>query len=142
MKRDLSPDIGRRGVLTAIAAVTSTGIAGCAGDRAPSDVGTSFATDVVAHNGGSSPRTVSITITPFDAETPHTSRTLDLAPAEVVDSVNSSKLPATSESYTVEVSLADGPSETFEWTDPTAELAPLWVFVNDTQNIKFLLQAG
>jgi hypothetical protein len=86
--------------------------------------------------------TVSITITPAGAEDPHTSRTVVLAPNETVDPVSDSKLPTTGDGYTVDVAVEDGPSETFEWTDPTVTLAPLWVYVDDTRNIKFLLQAG
>jgi hypothetical protein len=142
MRGDHSSSVGRRGVLAAAAALTSTGLAGCAGDQTPGGVGSSFATDVIAHNAGPEPRTVSVTITATDAEGPHTSRTLKLAPGEVVDPVNGSKLPANSASYTVEVSVADGPSETFEWTDPAPELAPLWVLVDDSRNVTFLLQAG
>jgi hypothetical protein len=56
--------------------------------------------------------------------------------------VNSGKLPTNTSSYTVQVSVEDGPSETFEWTDPSVELAPLWVRIDGTRNITFLLQAG
>jgi hypothetical protein len=142
MRDDRSPNVGRRGLLAAAAALTSTGLAGCAGDQTPGGVGNSFATDVIAHNAAPGPRTVSVTITATDAESPHTSRTLELSPNEVVDPVNSSKLPANSASYTVEVSVADGPNETFDWTDPAPELAPLWVLVDDSRNVGFLLEAG
>lgn len=139
-----------------MATVATTGLAGCGslrddgtdddteddGDAGDGGVGNSFATDVVAFSGATAPRTVSITITDTESDTPHTDRTLDLAPGETVDPVNSGKLPANGSSYTVDVVVEDGPSETFEWTDPSAELAPLWVRVDDSQNITFLLQAG
>lgn len=35
-----------------------------------------------------------------------------------------------------------GPSETFDWDGPDVELAPLYILIDETQNIKFLLQAG
>ena len=42
----------------------------------------------------------------------------------------------------VEMTVDDGPSETFDWEDPDVSLAPLHVLVDESQNIKFLLQAG
>ncbi|MFW5974242.1 MAG: hypothetical protein ACOCPZ_02545 [Natrialbaceae archaeon] len=136
--------IGRRRSLLAMAAVATAGLAGCSwGQNGNGNgMGNSGATDVIACNGASEPRTVTITVTEVDSDTPHTSRTLELSPGETVDPVNSGKLPTTASSYTVEVSVENGPSETFEWEDPTVELAPLWVRVDETRNIKFLLQAG
>lgn len=134
--------IGRRRILAALAAVATAGLAGCSWGQNGNGVGNSGATDVIACNGGSEPRTVTITVTAADSDTPHTSRTLELSPGETVDPVNSGKLPTTARSYTVEVTVENGPSETFEWEDPSVELAPLWVRVDESRNIKFLLQAG
>ena len=135
--------LDRRRMLATMAAVTSaTSIAGCASLRDQPGVGDSGATDVIVHSIASETKTVSITITDTDAESPHTSRTLDVSPGEIVDPVNSGKLPTNTSSYTVEVAVNDGPSETFEWTDPTVTLAPLWVQIDGTRNIIFLLQAG
>lgn len=128
---------GRRRILSAATAVASgVTLSGCATlwDQ-------TGATDVVAYNAADEAQTVSITITAAGAEDPHTSRTLELSPSERVDPVNRSKLP-TNSSYTVEVAVEGGPSETFEWKDPALELAPLYVFVDGTRNVKFLLQAG
>jgi hypothetical protein len=99
------------------------------------------ATDVIVHNAASETKTIDITITASDAEDPHTSRTLEVAPNTQANPVNDSKLPTNTE-YTVAVAITDGPSETFEWTDPSVERAPLWILVDDSQNIKFLLQSG
>ena len=55
--------------------------------------------------------------------------------------MNRSKLP-TNSGYTVVVDIEDGPRETFEWDDPDLELAPLYVLIDETENVKFLLQAG
>lgn len=66
---------------------------------------------------------------------------LELAPNERVDPVNDSKLPMNA-SYTGAVDVVGGPDETFEWTDPTVERAPLWVVVDGSDNIRFLLQTG
>lgn len=139
----MEPSVGtdRRRLLVTMAAVAAGGVAGCSSTREQNGVGDSGATDVIVCSVAPDPRTVSITITAAGAERPHTSRTLSLAPGEVVDPVNSSKLP-TNTDYTVEVTVEDGPEETFEWTDPTALLAPLWVRIDATRNIKFLLQAG
>lgn len=145
------PGIGRRQSLLTMAAVATAGFAGCGsiqdGDANGDDdddggVGNSFATDVILYSAASAPRTVSITITETESDTPHTARTIDLSPGETVDPVNSGKLPANNSSYAVEVVVEDGPSETFEWDDPTVGRAPLWIVVDDSRNIKFLLQAG
>jgi hypothetical protein len=134
--------ISRRQSLLTIAAVATAGIAGCGSTQKQNGVGNSFATDVIVSSAASDPRTVSITITETDSDTVHTARTLELSPGETVNPVNSGKLPATNSSYAVEVTVEDGPSETFEWTEPSAELAPLWVRIDESRNIKFLLQAG
>ena len=128
---------GRRRVLVAVGAVAGlTATAGCAGlyDQ-------TGATDVIVSNAADGPRTVSVTITDANAESVHTSRTLELDSGDLVDPVNRSKLP-TNTGYTVAVSVENGPEETFEWSDPDVELAPLWVRIDDTRNVKFLLQAG
>lgn len=134
--------ISRRQSLLTMAAAGTAGFAGCLSTRNQDGVGNSFATDVIVYSAASDPRTVSITITETDSDTPHTARTLELSPGETVDPVNSGKLPAHNNSYAIEVTVEDGPSETFEWTDPSAELAPLWVRIDESRNIKFLLQAG
>ena len=125
-----------------MAVAATAGLAGCSSLQGETGVGDSGAADVIVTSAASGPRTVSITITEADADSPHTDRTLDLSPNETVDPVNSGKLPTNTSSYTVVVALEDGPSETFEWTDPSLELAPLWVRIDDSQNIRFLLQAG
>jgi hypothetical protein len=127
----------RRRVLSATAAVVSvSAVAGCTTlwDQ-------TGATDVVVYNAAAKRATVSITITPTDADEPHTSRTLDIPGGGRVDPVNRSKLP-TNSGYTVVVDIEDGPRETFEWDDPDLELAPLYVLIDETENVKFLLQAG
>lgn len=131
----------RRQFLATAAGISGvTALSGCAAlvNGTQSQAG---ATDVVAYNAAAEPVTVELTITDADAEESHTERTLDLDPGEEVDPVNQSKLP-TNAAYTVDVSVENGPSETFDWEDPAVERAPLWVFVDGTGNIKFLLQAG
>lgn len=135
MQTDSSRTVGRRRALLTLA--TTAGVptlAGCFWTQPG-------ATDVVIYNAASETRTVSVTITASDAEEPHTARSLEVPPDHLTDPVNRSKLPLTTD-YTVAVAVEDGPSETFEWTDPTVERAPLYVFVDGTRNIKFLLQAG
>jgi len=130
-------DPSRRRFLTALAAVAgTTSIAGCSAlwDQ-------TGATDVVVYNVRAEPIVVSVTITPTDADEPHTARELDIAPGAKVDPVNRSKLP-TNSSYSITVEVDEGPSETFDWDDPDIELAPLYILVDETPNIKFLLQAG
>ena len=132
----------RRQFLASVAAASVTvGLAGCQTGPAPDGVGDSGATDVVAYSLASNPKTVSIRITELGAESPRTDRTLDVSPGEVVDPVNAGKLP-TNTGYMVEVTVAGGPSETFEWAEPSVDLAPLWVQIDDSRNIHFLLQAG
>lgn len=142
MKDESPTAIGRRQSLFTMAAVATAGITGCSSTQNQNDIGNSGATDVIVSSAAPDHRTVSITITEDDSETPHTVRTFDLSPGETVDPVNVGKLPTNNSSYTVEVTVEDGPSETFEWTDPSVELAPLWVRLDETPNIKFLLQAG
>lgn len=124
------------------AMASTTSLAGCSLLQDQTGVGDSGATDVIVHNIAAEPKTVSITITDREAENPHTARTLTVSPEEIVDPVNSGKLPTNTSGYTVEVAVNNGPSETFDWTDPTVQLAPLWVQIDETQNIRFLLQAG
>jgi hypothetical protein len=136
--RDRSPvGPGRRRFFTAMVAVAgTTSIAGCSTlwDQ-------TGATDVVVYNLRAEPIVASVTITPTDAEEPHTARELEIAPGAKVDPVNRSKSP-TNSSYSITVEVDGGPSETFDWDDPDVELAPLHILVDETQNIKFLLQAG
>ncbi|MDZ7849777.1 MAG: hypothetical protein U5K70_02830 [Halodesulfurarchaeum sp.] len=82
-----------------------------------------------------------MTITETNATEPHTSRTLEVSQGEKVDPVNRGKLP-TNTSYTVDITVQDGGSETFDWTDPELGLAPLYVVIEDIQNIEFLFHAG
>lgn len=137
-----SRGVSRRRHLATVAGVATAGFAGCSSLRTDRGVSDSGATDVILSSAASEQRTVTVTITEADAETPRTDRTVDLSPAETVDPVNDGKLPTNTSSYSVSVSVVDGPSETFEWTEPTVELAPLWVRIDDTRNIVFLLQAG
>lgn len=131
-----SARLRRRQALSMIATAGTAALAGCSTlwDQ-------TGATDVVVHNAASETKTVEVSITPSGSDDPHTARTLEMAPHEQIDPVNDSKLP-TNTDYTVAVAIENGPSETFEWTDPTVERAPLWIVVDDSRNIKFLLQSG
>ena len=131
----------RRRVLATTALTGVASVAGCS-SLVDSGVGNSGATDVVVYSLASAAKTVSVRITDTSEERPHTARTLELDPGDVVDPVNDSKLPTNTSEYTVAVEVEDGPSETFAWSEPTVTLAPLWVQVDDSQNIRFLLQAG
>ena len=118
-------------------AVTA-GITGLSGCFSMDQVG---ASDVKIYNAATEPKSISVTITARDSEAPHTARSLDVGSGEMIDPVNQSKLPLNAD-YTIEVAVENGPNETFDWDDPTVERAPLFVFIDDTRNIKFLLQAG
>ncbi len=127
----------RRRVLAAMAGAGTAAFAGCSAlwDQPG-------ATDVVAYNVSADPQVVSVTITDAGEDVEHTSRTLELDPGEKVDPVNDDgKLPLTTD-YAVAVSVQDGPSETFEWEEPDVTRAPLWVLVDGTGNVRFLLEAG
>ena len=133
----ISGSYDRRRFLAAVAGVTgSTALAGCSSVWQQTG-----ATDVNVYNWADESKVVSITVTAADADEPHTARTLELGAGERVEPVNRSKLP-TNSSYTVRVTVEDGPSETFAWEDPDVSLAPLYVLVDESRNIKFLLQAG
>jgi len=40
------------------------------------------------------------------------------------------------------VTVENGASETYNWESPDIELAPLYILIDDTANVDFLLQAG
>ncbi|WP_135820927.1 hypothetical protein [Halostella litorea] len=141
-----SPQSTRRRLLSALTVTGSIALSGCSavtGLFGESDAksGPHGATDVVAVNVGSERKRVSMTITDAGDGSRHTARTLQLDPAERADPVNDGKLPTNGE-YTVEADVEDGPRETFEWDDPELARAPLWVLVDDSENVRFLLQAG
>ena len=130
----------RRGFISIVAGISgTTALSGCTArqDDPPRQVG---ATDVVVLNDAPSRKTVTVTITDVEAETTHTERTIAVAPSERLD-VNRGKLPLNT-AYRIAVSIEDGPSETFEWADPVIDRAPLWILLDDSRNIRFLLQAG
>lgn len=128
--------LSRRELLGSIVATAGiTGLGGCLSLSQPG------ASDVMVYNAATQPKSLSITITASETDQPHTSRSITVAPGEQTDPVNQSKLPLNS-NYTIEVAVENGPSETFQWEDPTVERAPLFVFIDGTRNIKFLLQAG
>lgn len=99
------------------------------------------ATDVVVHNAATEAKTISVTIRGEGADEPRTDRTVSLDAGETLDPLDPAKIP-TNSAYTVAVDVENGPSETFAWTDPDIERAPLWILVDDSSNITFLLQAG
>ncbi|ERJ07016.1 TAT pathway signal sequence protein [Halorhabdus tiamatea SARL4B] len=130
-----SPD--RRTFLSGAAATGAVATAGC-----------SFlwdqpgATDVILYSGASQPRTVTVSITRSAGnEGTVVDRTMTVDPGETVDPVNQSKLPL-GRPYTVTVTVENGGSETFNWESPDIELAPLYIFIDDTANVDFLLQTG
>lgn len=134
---DTSDGSSRRRFLATVAGGTgTTALAGCSAVWQQTG-----ATDVNLYNWASETKVVSITVTAAAAGEPHTDRTLELGAGERIESVNRSKLP-TNTSYTVEVTVEDGPSEVFDWEDPEVSLAPLYVLVDESRNIKFLLQVG
>jgi hypothetical protein len=139
---DESSTESRRRLLATAALTATASIAGCSSLVGGGGVGNSGATDVGIYSLASTVQTVSLTITDAEAEQPHTSKTVELAPGDVIEPVNDSKHPTTTSGYIIDVGVDDGPSETFEWIDPTVTLAPLWVRIDDSDNIRFLLQAG
>lgn len=127
----------RRRVLASLASVAgAASLSGCTATWNQTG-----ATVVVLHSAATAPTSVRVVVTPTDADDPHTDRTLDLSPGQTVEAVNNSKLP-TNDAYAVDVTVSGGPSETFDWADPQVHLSPLWVLVDDSNNVTFLLQAG
>jgi hypothetical protein len=133
---DASSDgVRRRQYLSAVAGLAGATTAGCVSwDQ-------TGATDVIVYSLAADRTTVSLVITDTDATDPHTSRTLEVSQGEKIDPVNRGKLP-TNTSYTVEATVEGGTTDTFEWADPTLDLAPLYVVIEDPQNIEFLFHAG
>lgn len=131
-----SDQIGRRRYLSGLAAFA--GVTATAGCSLWDQTG---ATDVVLYSLAADSVTVSVTITGTDASEPHTSRTLTVSPGETVDPVSDGKLP-TNTSYTVDVTVEEGASETFDWEDPDLDLVPLYVIIEEPQTIEFAFHAG
>jgi hypothetical protein len=132
---DESPDHGRRQYLSGLAAGAAAATAGCLlWDQ-------TGATDLILYSLAAETTAVSVVITSDGATEPHTSRTLEVAQGENVDPVNDGKLP-TNTGYTVEVAVEGGTTETFEWSDPDLEFAPLYVVVESPQSVEFLFHAG
>lgn len=128
--------IDRRRYLSTLAAFASvTTASGCLASNQ------SGATDIVLYSLAADTSSVSVVVTDTDATEPHTSRTLSVSQGDKIDPVNQGKLP-TNTSYTVEVTVEAGTSETFDWTDPELDLAPLHVLVEDPQNVEFLYNTG
>lgn len=132
----LPGEIDRRRYLSTLAAVA--GVTTTAGCFMWDQTG---ATDVILYSLAADSSTVSVTITDTDATEPHTSRTLEVSPGATVNPVNDGKLP-TNTGYTVDVIVEAGVSKTFDWENPTLDLAPLYVIIEDPQNIKFAYNAG
>lgn len=126
----------RRQLLGAVTTIGAAGLAGCSGLGAQTG-----ATDAVLTNTGSAAHTVTVTITPADGDEPHTDRTVGLAPGERIDPLNDDKIPLNTD-YTVEVAVENGPEETFEWTDTDVERAPLYIEVDDSDNVDFFVKVG
>jgi hypothetical protein len=99
------------------------------------------ATDVIVHNAATEAKTISVTIRAEGADDPRTDRTVSLDAGETRNPLDPAKIP-TNAAYTVAVDVENGPSETFDWSDPDVARAPLWILVDDSENITFLLQAG
>lgn len=125
----------RRGYLAAIGA-TGVALSGCL-----TIGGNHGATDVMAYSAATEPKTVLVEVRDADSDDPVASSEFDIDPGEEVGPINDGKLP-TNGSYVVDVDVADGPSETFEWADPSLDRAPLYVLVDDSDNVDFLLKAG
>lgn len=129
--------VGRREVLGSVTGFAATAsLAGCTSIWSQPG-----ASDVVLHNLGPDPSTVTVRIRAADRDEPRTDRRLEVSSGATVDPVNRGKLPL-NVGYVITVTVEDGPEETFEWTDPTVSLAPLHILVDGSENVTFLLQAG
>ena len=131
-----SDAVTRRRLFSAAAVTGVTALAGCSALWSQHG-----ATDVVAYNAAAERKVVGVVVTVAGDDHPHTAKTLELDAHQSVDPVNDSKLP-TNDSYTVDVTVEGGPSETFDWADPALDRAPLYVVVDGSENVRFLLQAG
>lgn len=136
MKLNPSQKLSRRQMLGSLGVSASVfGLGGCLSLSQPG------ASDVMIYNGTNEAMVLSVTITASNSEEPNTSRSIEVTPGERTDPVNQGKLPLNT-NYTINVTVENGPSETFAWKDPTVTRAPLYVFIDGSRNIKFLLQAG
>jgi len=125
----------RRALLGGLTSLGLTGLAGCNG-RFGSSRG---ATDVFIHNEGDVPRTVDLTVTQGDSESPRIDTRLELSPNEQ-EKINNEVIMRSD--YNVEVSFTDtnreSPySETQEWNDADQ---PLHIILN--AQIVFAVQIG
>lgn len=126
----------RRSVLGGSAALLA-GLAGCSLGGGSSK----GATDVVLNSMAPEPVEVTLTISDPEAEEPRMDRTLELDTGERATPTDDGKLPAGGD-YDVTVAVADGPTETYRWTDVTLERAPMHVIVDGGSNVFFTLQVG
>ena len=151
----------RRTVLHSVGAVLATGlVAGCSaldgddsGDDSDEDGGDGDSTtdggrnhdgasQVHLHNDAADRQRVQVEVTrETDPTVTVTNRSLSLAPGEVVQLPEGQNVPLWDD-LTVVVDVEAGPRERYEWTDPSAERAPLHVFVDGTDNVLFALQVG
>jgi hypothetical protein len=149
----------RRTVLQAVGAVAASGVvAGCSalgdGDSGDgsndddvdgsTDGGRNHdgASQVHLHNDAADRTRVQIEITrETEPTTTVTDRSLSLAPGEVVQLPEGRNVPLRDD-LAVVVDVEAGPRERYEWTDPSAERAPLHVFVDGTDNVLFALQVA
>jgi len=140
----------RRTVLHSVGAVVATGlVAGCSaldgddsGDDSDGGRNHDGASQVHLHNDAADRQRVQIEVTrETDPATTVTNRSLSLAPGEVVQLPEGQNVPLRDD-LTVVVDVEAGPRERYEWTDPSAERAPLHVFVDGTDNVLFALQVG
>jgi len=122
--------VSRREMLATISATGAAALAGCPGSES------SGASDVILLNMMEDLQEVSVEIGEDVLE-----RTMEVDPNGKIDPINEEKLPLNSD-YTIKVDVTDGPSESFDWEDPSFERAPLWIILQNDKNILFMLEAG
>lgn len=87
------------------------------------------------------PVEMTLTVSAPDADEPYIDRTVTLDTGERVTPTDDGKLPVGAD-YDVTVDVADGPTESYRWSDVRLERAPMHVLVDGSSNVYFTLQVG
>lgn len=125
----------RRRFLVATGSVAIPGLtAGCYTDGAGGS-------RIVVYNVTADPTTVSIEVVPESDDVSGLDRTLELDPRERIEIPEEFVFPLITD-YSVTVDVEGGPRETFDWTESAADRAPLYVLLDGSDNIRFLVEVG
>jgi hypothetical protein len=117
----------RRELLTTFGTLLAASSAGCSFFQGTNK----GATDVIIYNERSTTESVTVRITAAEDDSPRLETTVTLDAGAETTPTASDKLPVGTD-YTIEISVSDGVTETYRWTDVRLERAPLRVRLSDS----------